>query len=317
MKESLQRSYRRFYPLDYIMIAILGVITLWFIGWLTFGDSIRYFGFINAGGVIFALLLLFTAFIFLLRRRWIAALLSITLGAWLLFYVFGTNIAASEDRILASDIRIMTSSLRGLNRDMTESAIHLHQYDADIIGLQEVYDANLFKASLEKASGKKWYMLSEGKLTILAQYPIKPSNVSIKGVLSVRILMPEQALNIWTLHAPKTFGKPLLNRQFFKKLATEIKTASPDAVIGDFNSSPWNEGYLRTAKTMVDAHKSAGFGLGNSFPARGRKSGILGAFTRIDHIFVKRGVNIVNSFRGEAYIKSDHHPVIADIRPNS
>ena len=65
---------------------------------------------------------------------------------------------------------------------------------------------------------------------------------------------------------------------------------------------------------MNNAQQSAGFGPGSSFPGPARISGIAGAFSRIDHIFVKRGIAIANAFTGSAYHKSDHHPVIADVR---
>lgn len=316
MQKSLLQSYRKLSLLGHIPIFILSVTSIWIAGWFIFGDSIPYIGYINASGIIFAMLLLAATFIALLRRRWITFILSLSLVIWLFYYASGTNFAAGENRVLNSDIRIMTASLRGLNRDMEDTAKHLSQYDANIIALQEVYDADRLKASLEKASGKTWYMLSEGKLTILAQYPVKPSRISVTGVLTANIVLPDRAISVWTLHAPKTYSQPLFNRQFFKNLASEITINAPDVVLGDFNASPWNEGYLRISKTMQDSHKVAGFGPGNTFPAAGRRSGIFGAFTRIDHIFMKKTINVVNSFRGKAYTNSDHHPVITDIRIN-
>lgn len=302
--------------IDYIVIAIIILIIIWLLLWATLGDNVAYLGYINAGGFVFGLVAAICGIFLLIKKRWLAAIPAAVLAGFLIAYPSGGHFAASEDRLNPSDIRIMSASLRGLNRDMEDTAKHLSQYDANIIALQEVYDADRFKASLEKASGKTWHMLSEGKLTILAQYPVKPSRISVTGVLTANIVLPDRAISVWTLHAPKTYKQPLFNRQFFKNLANEITINAPDVVLGDFNASPWNEGYLRISKTMQDSHKVAGFGPGNTFPAAGRRSGIFGAFTRIDHIFMKKTINVVNSFRGKAHSNSDHHPVIADTRIN-
>jgi len=135
----------------------------------------------------------------------------------------------------------------------------------------------------------------------------------VSGVATT-IALPGRDLGVWTLRAPKAYDKPLINRQFFQDLSTSIATAQPDAVIGDFNASPWNHGYAVMTRMMKNAQKSAGFGPGSSFPGPGRSSGLLGAFARIDHVFVKPQIHVSNAFTGQAYQESDHHPVIADIR---
>ncbi|WP_438727203.1 endonuclease/exonuclease/phosphatase family protein [Parasphingorhabdus sp. DH2-15] len=197
---------------------------------------------------------------------------------------------------------------------MQQSATHLADYDADIIGLQEVYDPVQFKRALEKVTGKIWYMVIENKLAILAQYPIEKINLTNENILSAQVSLPSRKLTVWTLHAPKVFSRPLVNRQFFRELQDEISEKQPDAVIGDFNATRWNDGYAIMAETMKNAHKSAGLGPGSTFPASGRRSGLLGAFARIDHIFVQPELVILNAYTGVAYKLSDHHPVIADIQ---
>lgn len=300
--------------IDYIAIALIALIIIWLLLWAALGDSVAYLGYINAGGFVFGLLALICGIFLLVRKRWITAISALLLAGFLIIYPSGSNFAASKDRLNPSDIRIMSASLRGLNRDMAGTAKALAQYDADIIGLQEVYDPAAFQSALQKESGRKYNITVKGKLVLLSIYPLKQLENGVEKVLAANIMPPGRALTVWTLRAPKAYDQPLVNRQFFSGLDKQIVTSSPDAVIGDFNSTPWNDGYASMASEMNNAQQSAGFGPGSSFPGPARISGIAGAFSRIDHIFVKPGIAIANAFTGSAYHKSDHHPVIADVR---
>ncbi len=311
----LQASFlKRTGIINTILMAVVAGIACWLAAWALLGDSVAYLGFINAGGLVYGFVALAAGLVLLFRRRWIIGVSGLALAIFLLAYPSGTNIAASEDRLLPSDIRIMSASLRGLNQDMAGTAAHLAQYDADIIGLQEVYDANAFKTALENTTQKTWYMAVQGKLTILAAFPVTINAAPVQSILSAQIAIPGRTLTVWTLRAPKAYQKPLVNRQFFSALAKEIDVLEPDAVIGDFNASPWNHGYSTMDAKMVNAQKAGGFGAGSSFPGPARNSGLLGAFARIDHVFVRQERRIVNAFTGTAYKTSDHHPVVADLR---
>lgn len=300
--------------IDYIVIAIILSIIIWLLLWAALGDSVAYLGYINAGGFVFGLLASICGIFLLVRKRWITAIPALLLAGFLIVYPSGSNFAAGEDRLNPSDIRIMSASLRGLNRDMAGTAKALAQYDADIIGLQEVYDPAAFQSALQKESGRKYNITVKGKLVLLSIYPLKQLENGVEKVLAANIMTPGRALTVWTLRAPKAYDQPLVNRQFFSGLDKQIATSSPDAVIGDINATPWNDGYASITKKMINAQQSAGFGPGNTFPGPARMSGIAGAFSRIDHIFVKPGIAIANAFTGSAYHKSDHHPVIADVR---
>lgn len=300
--------------IDYIAIALTALIIIWLLLWASLGDGVSYLGYINAGGFVFGFIAAICGIFLLIRKRWFVAIPSFLLAGFLIAYPSGGNFAAGEDRLNPSDIRIMSASLRGLNRDMAGTAKKLAQYDADIIGLQEVYDPAAFQSALQKASGRKYNITVKGKLVLLSAYQLEQIDNGADKVLAANIMTPGRALAVWTLRAPKAYDKPLTNRQFFSDLKKNIAKSSPDAVIGDFNATPWNDGYVAMAKNMVNAQQSAGFGPGSSFPGPARMSGAAGALARIDHIFVKTGITIANAFTGTAYHKSDHHPVIADLR---
>ncbi|MEO1045720.1 MAG: endonuclease/exonuclease/phosphatase family protein [Pseudomonadota bacterium] len=300
--------------LSWALRAALLLILLWFGLWFAVGDSLSYFGYINAGGLVFGITAIIIAVILTMLRDWITAPLAAIVGFGLMLMPSGTNMAAGEERQFASDLRVMSASLRGLNRDMAGSARHLARYDADIIGLQEVHDAEAFRQALEEETGKPWNVVTQNNLALLSHHPVRAEALAINGVLKTRVMVDGRRFSVWTLRAPKAFETPTVNRLFYRDLAEAIANETPDAVIGDFNASRWNEGYAIMSDLMQNAQKSAGFGPGSTFPGPARRSGLFGAYVRIDHIFAARELRIANAFTGGAYIQSDHHPVIADFR---
>lgn len=315
-KSAERRSFAehiQFAVLWFFRSAVIGIV-LWAIIWLTRGDAAPYFGFIHAGGWLYGLFMLVAGGYFLARRQWPWAVVSMLLSLWLMATPMGVNWAASEERSAAADIRVLSASLGGFNRDMSGAAKHLNQFAPAVIGLQEVTDAAQFTRALEEVSGGKWYSQKRGNLAFVSRYRFTILPDSTTNILKARFDKDGRSVVIWTLRAPKNFARPLINRQFYNDLGQAIVAAKPDIVMGDFNSSPWNEGYEIMAKVMTNAHKTAGFGPGNSFPAPGRRSGALGAIARIDHIFVSPESKAHNAFTAKASPGADHYPVIADVQ---
>lgn len=315
-KRSKQRktSYAVIDKIIWGLYLILAMILLWWFTWMVMGDGAPNLGYINAGGVIFAAFAILIAIFLFIRKKWVGGPIGLIIGLGLLAQTAGFNFAASEEKLRDSDIRIMSSSLRGLNKDMAGTANHLAQYGADIIGVQEISDPIKFQQALEKATGKTWNMEIQNNLALFSHFPLNAEDIMQNGVLMGEVTINGQALAIWTLRAPKDYKRPAVNRQFFRELSRNIDEKQPIAVIGDYNSTPWNDGYAIISQKMSNAHVKAGFGLGSTFPGPARNSGALGAFARIDHIFLKNNVRNTNAFTGDAPKGSDHHPVIADIQ---
>lgn len=299
--------------LTYIPTLIILLVAGWVLVWLAVGDNAPYFGYINAGGLIFGILALLIAVVLLFQRKALFAVLALLLGGWLVTMPSGFNIAASIEQPAGKTVRILSASLRGLNRDMAGSAEHLLRYDADIICLQEVYDAEAFLATIESETSQDWHLAIDNNLALVSRYPIISQSGEFNGVLKVVIALPQRPVSVWTLRAPKAFETPHINRQFFAALSGEISEDAPDAVVGDFNATPWNEGYARISQIMTNAQKQAGLGPGSTFPGPARRTGLFSAFARIDHVFVSPKLRIDNAATGEAPTGSDHHPVLADI----
>ena len=295
--------------------SVLGCGLLWLATWAMFGDSISRIGFINAFGWPIALFVLLAAIALLLRRKWIGAALGLVLGGIITFQAFGLNPAAMfGDTKSAGSTRIVSASLRTHNQDMASAARMIAAHSPDIITLQEASDLNAFKAELEQVSGEPWNAVSERNFATLSRMAVRKGADDDRNWVSSEVDLGGKWIEIWNLHAPKNFARPGSNSAYFVDLVDAINAKQPDLVLGDFNATPWNFGYGAVGSVMENAHRNAGFGPGLTFPARGRRLGLLGATSRIDHIFYNGQHTATYASTGKASLGSDHHPVIADIQ---
>lgn len=285
---------------------------MWLLIWAAFGDGLPNLGYINAGAIPIAVGAAISALALLFWRSYIWAAAGVVFFCLIFAMGSGFNFSASSE-VKAGDIRIVSASLRGLNKNMVAAANRIAGYDADVVALQEVRDFSKFMDEYRKITGIEWYNVKKKNYVILSKYPTVIDKSDNKYWNSARVETPKGSLVIWNIHAAKNFGRPAENRTYYVYLLDEMNKHRPDMIMGDFNATPWNYGYRLINKKMTNAHQVAGLGPGASFPARGRSIGLLGAFSRIDHIFVKPKYRAVNAFTGEASIGSDHHPVIADV----
>lgn len=285
---------------------------IWLLIWAAFGDGLPNLGYINAGAIPIAIGAAISALALLFWRSYIWAAAGAVFFCLIFAMGSGFNFSASPE-VKAGDIRIVSASLRGLNKNMDAAAQRIAGYDGDIIALQEASDFPAFMKKLNAITDVKWYSARENTYAIISKFPTVVDASDSKYWNSAKVETPKGSLVIWNIHAAKDFGRPAANRTFYVNLLDDLNVKNPDIILGDFNATPWNYGYRLINKKMTNAHQVAGLGSGASFPARGRSIGILGAFSRIDHIFVKPKYRAVNAFTGEASRGSDHHPVIADI----
>lgn len=286
---------------------------IWLLTWAAFGDDLPNFGYINAGAIPIAVGAAISALALLLWRSYIWAAAGAVFFCLIFAMGSGFNFSASSET-KAGDIRIVSASLRGLNKDMLAAASRIAGYDGDVVALQEVRDFSKFMDEYRKITGIKWHSVKKKNYVILSKYPTELDISDNKYWNSARVETPKGSLVIWNIHAAKNFSKPAANRTYYVNLLDDLNAFNPDIILGDFNATPWNYGYRLINKKMTNAHQVAGLGPGASFPARGRAVGLLGAFSRIDHIFVEKEYEVINAFTGDASNGSDHHPVIADIK---
>jgi endonuclease/exonuclease/phosphatase (EEP) superfamily protein YafD len=109
--------------------------------------------------------------------------------------------------------------------------------------------------------------------------------------------------------APKEIADPAAAEAFRQRLA-EAGRAAPGFLPGvDLNAGPDIPGVRRLRGALGDAFAAAGFGFGATFPAPGRRSGMFGAFLRLDLVlhdaaFVPLRAEVLADFAG-----STHYPV--------
>jgi len=292
-----------------VIIVLIG----WLAVWLLFADNLPFIGYVHAGGFLYGILAVWAAVILTWTRDWIWAGIATLIFLALFAMASGFHIAAGSDARSAGNLRILSASLRGMDKNVAVAARNILQYEADIIALQEVTHAESFIGHIERIDGTEWNVVQEGTYVIMSKRPMSRSQSDNSEWIGANIKLAGRTLELWNLYVQDSYARPIENTAVFVKLYDNIKIEKPDIVLGNLNASPWNKGYRLTNRLMTNAHKVAGFGPGNTFPARGRKFGLFGAFARIDHIFVDPRISVENAFVGNASTNIDHHPVIADI----
>jgi vancomycin resistance protein VanJ len=311
MKER-RRSRRRpaIVPLSYAAVA---AILAWYLLFLTFGDDLRGLGYANAAGFWFGgAALALAAILFRMGVLWLSVL-SLVLGASILIHGGPyTPFAQVAPPRKGMPIRVVTASLRGLNDDMKDAAETLAGAGADILVLQEVSRPAELSASLERSSGRRWFVATGGGQLTLSRWPLRHV-VRAHDLLEVHIVSPGGDFRVWNVRAPKSFMRPDQNRRYIAALIDLIARAGNQGIAaGDFNATPWNDGYRDVHRLLDDVRDRSGWGPGFTFPSNARQMGALGPFLRIDHIMADRRFVPIGVLTRAASRGADHLPVVAD-----
>jgi endonuclease/exonuclease/phosphatase (EEP) superfamily protein YafD len=285
---------------------------LWLVSFLTIGDQVSYLGYLNAGGFFISLLGTAAGLGLIVSRRKLLGAMTFLAGLWVMSMGVGPS-PHTQPRVSGVPVRVVTASLRTMNRDMASAADALIAQRPDILAIQEANDPAALAADVSARDGRAWNMASKGNLVVLSRFPITKLEDGAP-VLKVRIeLNAKRSISFWTLRATKNYALPAVNSRFFAELASAIRTQRPTIVAGDFNSSPWNDGYRTMHGLLRDAFHEKGIGPGFTFPSRARLMGTAFPLVRIDHVFVAREVTVRKAFVGRATSGADHHPLVADI----
>lgn len=312
MIDPLPNPDRR-HRLRWLLFAAAAFLWLWLAVFFIVGDRLPYLGYVNAAGAWISLLGGCAGLaLFALRQRAFGAA-TVLLAVWSLSLGLAPAFLHSHPSGRQSELRIVTASLRGRNRDMAAAADRLLSYRPDIITVQEVSDPATLAVELRARDGQKWHMAAKSFLVVFSRYPIELLPDAGEPLKTRVLLGPSQSLSVWTLRAPKDYLMPVVNNRFFVDLAVAIKRERPDIVTGDFNSSPWNDGYRIMQKLLKDSFRERGVGPGFTFPSPARVMGAAFPFVRLDYIFVAPGVTVKKTFVGRASRGADHHPVVADL----
>lgn len=296
---------------DGLATTILVAIACWFALWAWRGDGDWLLGYINAGGFWWGMISLIATFWLALRRKPVVALGGIMLVTAILLHGDVPFVVAPTAPAGASHFRVVTASLRSLNDDMESAAERLVAQRPDVILAQETNRGQLM-AAVQRLSRQRWNWVYRLNEVIACRCRIISSD-SLDGPLHAKLDLPGGAVDFWNIHAPKSYGDAQINRLFFIKLADSARDSPAAVVAGDFNATPWNDGYRVMSKVAVNAWHAAGWGPGFTFPTKTRRMGRIMPLIRIDHVFTTGRIVPLSARVVGASPGADHFPVVVEL----
>jgi endonuclease/exonuclease/phosphatase (EEP) superfamily protein YafD len=294
-----------------------------------FDDQNIIFRYLNYFGyyIPFLALLITVAGFWLARYRTAKALLVllllpvITIPYYLALAGFGGaarfDVPANSRSLSSVPLSFVTFSKMSRNNNYAEIAKILDCQKYDVIVVQEISDFDKVLAAKPEIAEHCQYAyagMPEKFLTIFSKYPISYASADpISGVNIFGVSLLGQNINVLTMRLAKTFderGVNIQTRQIEQVGVLLEKLSGPTIMAGDFNSTPHNYPVFKMKQHMAYAVPDGFMTSTFTFPADGRRLGILGALIRIDHIFYKNvvldSVEVMKNNFG-----SDHYPVHA------
>jgi vancomycin resistance protein VanJ len=300
-------------PGDYVgwgALLICAAVSCWYLLFQMIGDGQRL-GYLNAFGFWWGLLALLASAALAWRRALIFGLAGLCLAGMVLSH--GVAIPALDNAVIGAEglhFRVVTASLRNFNDDMDAAAALLAREKPDILVVQEA-DASRFAGALQRVSGHRWNLAQQNNELILCRCSV--SDVRRDGnILSAQLALGKTSLRVWNVRAPKSYSYVVKNRIYFNELASQVRASRSGIAAGDFNATPWNEGYRNVARVARDSWLRAGWGPGFTFPTRARRMGLIAPLMRIDHVFGTADLVAIEAETSSASAGADHLPVIVD-----
>ena len=288
---------------------LLVLLSMWYFLFLGLGDGARLLGYVNAGGSWFGAASIAAAALAAQRRAWLLSAAGSTLAVLILAQGHALPMPLEKPSRNPS-FRVVTASLRNLNNDMADAARVLLALNPDILVVQEADIEPLFKSI--SATGGEWDHVSNKNEAIACRCQILKSGVS-NGILWADVFYSGQpTVRIWDIRAPKSYRDTIQNRFYFTNLAEMLRSSRPAIAAGDFNSTPWNDGYRTVSKVAHDSWRMTAWGPGFTFPTATRRLGLLFPLVRIDHIFMTQGLVPLHAHLGKASSGADHMPIAVD-----
>jgi vancomycin resistance protein VanJ len=237
----------------------------------------------------------------------------------------------------AVEIKVLTFNIYFDNRDPGVMLDWLKQQSADIVMLQEVTRPILDRLHTEleglyEIVAAPWLTGGSSGTATLVRYPvvenrqislfrrlIQRSVIEIDGqsvaVYNVHLSLPEMQLmsadgSLRPLHAIALYDPSWRNSQINLLVDLLQQERLPYIVAGDFNTSDQSEIYHALASVMNDSFRTAGIGLGLSWPAR--RFLLLPTMVRIDYVWHSDHFQTREAYQGP-YLLSDHLPLLASL----
>ena len=292
----------------------VGITLLWLFLWFATGEALLLTRLAIPFAYWIGLSLMAVSGWVLWQRQWRLAALSVSM----VLILFGPYVPQYLPQMSMSDasgqtFTVMSYNTMGRNEDVEAIAQVILHEKPDILFLQEFYEMDALRDRLISLyDGEPFHAVVEQSmgLSTISRFPLTPLP-SLRGIQKVSINLGCRNLNAWTLRAPKIFAGTSPQYRFFEMLVEDIeKYEGAVLATGDFNMTERSASYVYMRRFLKNAHEEAGFGLGATFPAPGRRIGqILPPMIRIDHIFHSRHLAGHSSLVVRQAGGSDHYPV--------
>ncbi|MGF7151722.1 endonuclease/exonuclease/phosphatase (EEP) superfamily protein YafD [Sphingomonas zeicaulis] len=290
------------------MAAGVALLWLWYLLYLVFADGLSLLGLVNAGGYAWGVAALLLGLVAAARRGWITAAAGLALGILILSHIYWPLPSAGDAG--EQRMRVVTASLKTANPLVEQAARHLAMLEPDILVVQEAADPDAFLTTF-KAVRPGWHGAILQNRLILSRWPVTTTRGD-RDVFRARVDAPGGAFTVWNVRAPKDYRGVIGNRRYFLDLAEDIVATGKGVAAGDFNATPWNEGYAAIDQVMEEGLRRSSWAPGFTFPGPGRRSGIIGPVIAIDHIFASGEFRPLGGHVASASKGADHLPVVVD-----
>ncbi|MEX2248136.1 MAG: endonuclease/exonuclease/phosphatase family protein [Parvibaculum sp.] len=295
--------------------AYAGLVLVGLALWLATGDALLPVRLMIAFVYWIALGLAAAVALALWQRRWRLAALSLPLALLLGVPYLPQYLPrlGAPPPAAGESFTVMSYSVMGRNKDVDAMASVILEVRPDILFLQEFHLMEALEARIGGLYGGApvHAVLEPGMgLAILSRFPLTPLP-PLRGIQKAVAHLPCGDIHLWTLRAPKTFDGPAPQHRFVAMLAEDMRMQdAPALAVGDFNLTERSAPYAYLRRFLRNAHEEAGFGLGATFPAPGRRLGrLLPPMVRIDHIFFNDHFVATNSSVVPDAGGSDHYPI--------
>lgn len=214
------------------------------------------------------------------------------------------------DTVNEDSIKVLTYSVMGRNTNYGPILDTIKIEDPDIVFLQEVIFPNQIKTEWLNNNYLFRSERIESGLIILSKYEII-SQEYFQNALKTTVSIDGKIVDLFNIHSIRSIFNYERYKKYTDSLLINFINASEIAIVaGDFNMVPHNEFY----KKMTEYYKDTCTHLcGYTFPASGRKIGLIAPFIRIDYIFSRGTTCAYGSKVLTQNTSSDHYPVVSNV----
>lgn len=272
----------------------------------------------------------------LTRRRDVWAVFAVGALIWLVMWgwLFLPRVPAAQAG--GPTLSVMSYNLLGFNFNTEATMSVIRASNADVIALQELNpeNAEAIVRELGDVYPYRWLdpqpsVVGGGLISRLPFERLEAGALDridwVSIPMAVRLDVSGQPVTLVRFHAFAGPGSVAAREQQARLLAEYAEAHSgPLVFVGDLNATDQNVAYGLIARTMRDAWREAGWGLGNTFPGEptaevgGSRPVVAGVpvplwLVRIDFVFHSDDLRTLEARLGPYDGASDHRPVIATL----